>query len=74
VEASLRNFLAEVVQQLPLPAILRFDTDRRLRVSLQRQCKQLQKENAELRGVCWHAQVLCAAGCALSSRQFHWQA
>ncbi len=51
VETSLRNFLSEVIQKLPLPAVLRFDTDRQLRVSLQRQCKQLQKEKAQLEKV-----------------------
>lgn len=51
MEASFRNFLAEVLQQLPLPAVLRFDSDRRMRLSMQQQCKQLQKENAELKEV-----------------------
>ncbi|KAK9906425.1 hypothetical protein WJX75_001628 [Coccomyxa subellipsoidea] len=48
VETSFRNLLAEVIQKLPLPAVLRFDTDRRQRLSLQRQCRQLQKEKAQL--------------------------
>ncbi len=51
VETSFRNFIAEVIQKLPLPAVLRFDTDRRLRVSLQHQCRQLQKEKARLEKV-----------------------
>lgn len=60
VETSLRNFLSEVIQKLPLPAVLRFDTDRQLRVSLQRQCKQLQKEKAQLEKVRLH--LTCGLG------------
>ena len=37
VEASFRNFLAEAIQHLPLPTLLRFDTDRLQRQSLQKQ-------------------------------------
>ncbi|CAL8462386.1 g1919 [Coccomyxa elongata] len=48
VETSFRNFLAEALQKMPLPAVLCFDTDRQLRLSLQRQCRQLQKEKAQL--------------------------
>ena len=51
VEASFRNFLAEVIQQLPLPAVLRFAADRERRAALQAQCTQLVKENVLLRKV-----------------------
>lgn len=51
VETSFRNFLAEALQKMPLPAVLCFDTDRQLRLSLQRQCRQLQKEKAQLEKV-----------------------
>ena len=50
-EASFRNFLAEVVQQLPLPALLRFNADRERRAALQAQCTQLTRESAQLRKV-----------------------
>ena len=56
VEASFRNFLAEAIEQLPLPAVLRFDADRRQRLELQEQCRSLQKHNAQLkqaRGALW---------------------
>ena len=49
VELSFRNFLAEAIQHLPLPTLLRFDTDRLQRTSLQKQVEQLQGENAGLR-------------------------
>ena len=49
VEASFRNFLAEAIQHLPPPALLRFDTDRLQRSALQKQVDSLQTENAGLR-------------------------
>ena len=52
VEASFRNFLAEAVEQLPLPAVLRFDADRQQRLQLQEQCRSLQKQNAQLKQAC----------------------
>jgi hypothetical protein len=62
VETSFRNLLAEVIQKLPLPAVLRFDTDRRQRLSLQRQCRQLQKEKAQLEKVQQPSHLTCAPG------------
>ena len=49
VEASFRNFLAEAIQHLPPPALLRFDTDRLQRSSLQKQVDRLHTENAALK-------------------------
>lgn len=49
VESSFRNFLAEAIQHLPPPALLRFDTDRLQRSALQKQVDSLQTENAGLR-------------------------
>jgi hypothetical protein len=40
LEASFRNFLAGVMRCLPLPAVLRFNTDRRLRLALQQQVRR----------------------------------
>ncbi len=51
MEASFRNFLAEAIEQLPLPAVLRFDADRQQRLQLQEQCRSLQKQNAQLKQV-----------------------
>ena len=51
VEAAFRNFLAEVVQQLPLPAILHFNADREQRAQLQRRAARLAEDNARLRQV-----------------------
>ncbi len=51
VEASFRNFLAEAIEQLPLPAVLRFDADRQQRLQLQEQCRSLQKQNSQLKQV-----------------------
>lgn len=48
VEASFRNFLAEAIQQLPLPALLRFDSDRRMRVDLQKRVAALSLDNSRL--------------------------
>ena len=42
VEVSFRNFLAECLLHLPLPALLRFDADRQQRAGLQDQITQLQ--------------------------------
>ena len=42
LETSFRNFLAEVIQKLPLPAILCFNTDRVQRQGLQKKVDQLQ--------------------------------
>ena len=39
LEVSFRNFLASVMHCLPLPAVLRFNTDRRLRQALQQQVR-----------------------------------
>ena len=49
VEASFRNFLAEAVERMPLPAVLRFDADRQQRLELQEQCRSLQSQNAQLK-------------------------
>ena len=49
VESSFRNFLAEAIQHLPSPALLRFDTDRLQRSALQKQVDSLQTENAGLK-------------------------
>ena len=65
MEASFRNFLAEAVEQMPLPAVLRFDSDRRQRLELQEQCRSLQKQNAQLKEVCGGSlrALLAAASC-----------
>lgn len=52
MEASFRNFLAEAIEQLPLPAVLRFDADRQQRLELQEQCSSLRKQNVQLKQVC----------------------
>ena len=44
LELSFRNFLQAVLAVLPLPAVLRFNTDRRLRLALQQQVDALQGE------------------------------
>ena len=62
VEASFRNFLAEAIQHLPPPALLRFDTDRLQRSALQKQVDSLQTENAGLR------HQLAACGSSASSQ------
>jgi len=62
VEASFRNFLAEAIQHLPPPALLRFDTDRLQRSALQKQVDSLQTENAGLR------QQLAVCGISESSQ------
>ena len=62
VEASFRNFLAEAIQHLPPPALLRFDTDRLQRSALQKQVDSLQTENAGLR------QQLAVCGSSESSQ------
>ena len=49
VELSFRNFLAEAIEHLPLPTLLRFDTDRLQRSSLQKQVERLQTETAGLK-------------------------
>lgn len=49
VELSFRNFLAEAIEHLPLPTLLRFDTDRLQRSSLQKQVERLQTETADLK-------------------------
>ena len=49
VELSFRNFLAEAIEHLPLPTLLRFDTDRLQRSALQKQVERLQTETAGLR-------------------------
>ena len=49
VEVSFRNFLAEAIEHLPLPTLLRFDTDRLQRSSLQKQVERLQTETADLK-------------------------
>ena len=48
VELSFRDFLAEAIQHLPLPTLLRFDSDRLQRNSLQKQVERLQTEIAGL--------------------------
>lgn len=52
MEASFRNFLAEAIEQMPLPAILRFDSDRQQRLELQEKCRSLQRHNAQLKQAC----------------------
>lgn len=42
VEVSFRNFLSEALLHLPLPALLRFDDDKRQRMALQVQVSRLQ--------------------------------
>ncbi|MEW5299261.1 MAG: hypothetical protein WDW36_002294 [Sanguina aurantia] len=37
LELSFRNFMSEVLQKMPLPAVLRFNTDRRARLALTHQ-------------------------------------
>ena len=49
VELSFRNFLAEAIEHLPLPTLLRFDTDRLQRSSLQKQVERLQTETDDLK-------------------------
>ena len=49
VELSFRNFLAEAIEHLPLPTLLRFDTDRLQRSALQKQVEGLQTETADLK-------------------------
>ncbi|KAL0054014.1 hypothetical protein WJX82_002400 [Trebouxia sp. C0006] len=65
VEASFRNFLAEAIQHLPPPALLRFDTDRLQRSALQKQVDSLQTENAGLR------QQLAVCGSSPASTMHH---
>lgn len=40
LETSFRNYLSGVMHCLPLPAVLRFNTDRRLRQALQQQVRE----------------------------------
>eukprot|EP00899_Mesostigma_viride_P010119 jgi/Mesvir1/19108/Mv12853-RA.1 len=49
LSASLRNLLAAALARMELPAVLRFDTDRHARMSLQRQVEALQAEAQALR-------------------------
>lgn len=49
VELSFRNFVAEAIEHLPLPTLLRFDTDRLQRSALQKQVEGLQTETADLK-------------------------
>ena len=41
--------MAEAIEQMPLPAVLRFDADKQQRLQLQEQCRSLQKQNAQLK-------------------------
>jgi hypothetical protein len=50
VETSFRNFLSEVVSRLPLPAVLRFNADRRQRLALQAAVERLTLEAAARAG------------------------
>ena len=58
VEVSFRNFLAEAIEQMPLPTVLRFDADRQQRLELQEQCRSLQKQNAQLKQARAHSGCL----------------
>ena len=70
LETSFRNFLAEVIQKLPLPAILCFNTDRVQRQGLQKKVDQLQVQQVPVGsssiarpgwwGACMQAQVWSA--------------
>ena len=53
VEASFRNLVAEAVQGLPLPALLRFDADRAARLALKERCAELEAQNARMAQVYW---------------------
>ncbi|GLC41268.1 WD repeat-containing protein 91 [Pleodorina starrii] len=44
LEVSFRNFLCQVMASLPLPAVLRFNADRRQRLALQQQVDSLQRQ------------------------------
>ncbi|GLI61036.1 hypothetical protein VaNZ11_003300 [Volvox africanus] len=44
LEVSFRNFLSQVMASLPLPAVLRFNADRRQRLTLQHQVDALQRQ------------------------------
>ncbi|GIL81362.1 hypothetical protein Vretimale_1077 [Volvox reticuliferus] len=44
LEVSFRNFLSQVMASLPLPAVLRFNADRRQRLALQQQVDALQRQ------------------------------
>lgn len=48
VEASFRNLVAEAVQGLPLPALLRYDADRCERQALRERCAELEAQNARM--------------------------
>ena len=48
VEASFRNLVAQAVQGLPLPALLRFDADRAARLALKERCAELEAQNARM--------------------------
>lgn len=63
VELSFRNFLAEAIEHLPLPTLLRFDSDRLQRSALQKQVERLQSETAGLR------QQLAASSKDVSNQQ-----
>ncbi|GIL68049.1 hypothetical protein Vafri_21356 [Volvox africanus] len=44
LQVSFRNFLSQVMASLPLPAVLRFNADRRQRLALQQQVDALQRQ------------------------------
>jgi hypothetical protein len=60
LEASFRNFLAGVMRCLPLPAVLRFNTDRRLRLALQQQVRHVRPTAALLTSQCSSVGHTCA--------------
>lgn len=51
LEVSFRNFLAGVMRCLPLPAVLRFNTDRRLRLALQQQVSGQQQAGSQAQSI-----------------------
>ena len=63
LEISYRNFLAEVLAHTPLPAIMRFNTDRRLRLQLQ---QQVVLGGGALRGSRGYGSVDCTLPAAAS--------
>ncbi|KAK9808419.1 hypothetical protein WJX73_002583 [Symbiochloris irregularis] len=69
VEASFRNFLSEALLHLPLPALLRFDADKRQRMALQVQVSRLQGPHEHLLGhdSAVHAMAYSADGGNLAS-------
>lgn len=57
LETSFRNFLAGVMRCLPLPAVLRFNTDRRLRLALQQQVHHFIASYLTCKRICYVAML-----------------